>query len=419
MVVDAQGQPAAGVAVFLSSLDRVDGENPTLGRTMSDAEGRFRLAMPAAGQKGAGISFPTVWADRPGSSFGVAVVRSAAARGEGGPRARADAPIKLTLGLIEPVSIRVLDLQGRPVDSARVAPVYVERHEKASLLVTAIYHLAIPAEVAGRLAVTTDDQGIAKVTGLPAGGLTYARVETPRFGTQTVMLQGKPPAPLDARPGAVGRLVGQVKGDDPSVARGLRVRVETHPRPPCPGKPFVYTPDGAAEVIIDASGRFEVPALAAGMLSLSLRTRDDKPARDLPAENRAIEPGKTTELIVALEGLARGHTVEGRVVDRQGQAVADAVVFQSGDGPTRTRSTTDDKGHFRLDGFNVGGPAFVFVKKRRLPVLRTADRRPWPDHVDRDPDRGETDRRAPHPPLAVAAQGGTGSRAPRARRLRG
>ena len=28
--------------------------------------GRVRLAMPAAGKKGAGIAFPTVWADRPG-----------------------------------------------------------------------------------------------------------------------------------------------------------------------------------------------------------------------------------------------------------------------------------------------------------------------------------------------------------------
>lgn len=116
-VVDAQGQPAAGVAVFLSSLDRVDGENPTLGRTMSDATGRFRLAIPAGGQKGAGIRFPTVWADRPGATLDVAAVRSSAARGEGGPRAAANAPIKLTLGLLESVPVRVLDPQGRPVDA--------------------------------------------------------------------------------------------------------------------------------------------------------------------------------------------------------------------------------------------------------------------------------------------------------------
>jgi hypothetical protein len=36
VVVDAQGRPAAGAEIFLSSLDRVDGENPTLGLPASD-----------------------------------------------------------------------------------------------------------------------------------------------------------------------------------------------------------------------------------------------------------------------------------------------------------------------------------------------------------------------------------------------
>jgi hypothetical protein len=361
VVVDAQGQPAAGVAVYLSSLDRVDGEHLTLGRTTSDGKGQFRLAIPAAGRKGVGISFPTVWADRPGTSLGIALLRTAAARVEGGPQARADAPIKLTLGSSEPVSVRVLDPQGQPIDGARVSPVYVEREEKGLLSFGAVYHLPIPAEIAGRLAVTTDAHGIAKVADLPSGGLRYARVETPRFGTQTVLLQGRSHV---ARLGAVGRLVGQVKGDNPAAAQGLRMRVETHPSPPSPGKPYVYAPDGAAEAIIDASGRFEVPALAAGMLSVSLQTRDNKPTRDIPVQERAIEPGKTTELIVPLPGLTHEHAIEGRVVDRQGKPVAGAVVFQSGDGPTRTRAASHDDGRFRLDGFNVGGSAFLFVKKR-------------------------------------------------------
>ena len=268
----------------------------------------------------------------------------------------------------------MLDPQGHPVETARVAPLYVVRHEESDSGFGSTFHLPIPREIVDRLAVQTGDQGIARIAGLPAGGLIYARVETPRFGTQTVTLDGKRPDPLTARLGAVGRLIGQVKGEDPAAAQGLRVRVETHPKPPTPGNPFVYSPDGEAEVIIDAKGQFEVPALAAGMLSVSLRTRDDKPARDLPAEDRAIEAGKTTELTVKLEGLTRLRTVEGRVVDRQGKPVAGALVFQSGDGPSRTRAATHDDGRFRLEGINSEGPVFVFVRKRRLPVPRATDR---------------------------------------------
>ncbi len=248
--------------------------------------------MPTAGQKGAGISFPTLWADRPGASIGVALVRSAAARVEGGPRARADAPIKLTLGAPGSAAVQVLGPTGQPVEGARVSPVYFEWRERELLVFGSIYHLAIPGEIANRLAVRTDAQGVAKVAGLPSGGLGYTRVEAPRFGTQTVMLQGKRSGPLEARLGAVGRLVGKVKGDDPAAAHGLRVRVETHPKPPSLGHPFVYSPSGAAEAIIDTSGQFEVPALAAGMLSLSLRTRDDKLARDLPPRTARSKPAR-------------------------------------------------------------------------------------------------------------------------------
>ncbi len=364
VVVDAQGRPAAGVAVLLSSLDRVDGENPTLGRTTSDPQGRFRLAIPAAGEKGAGIAFPTVWADRPGTSIGVALLRSAAARTEGGPRTPADAPIKLTLGAPESIAVRVVDPQGRPVGAARVAPLYVGFSENNALGFGSSYWLAIPREIVDRLTVQADAQGVGKVADLPPGGLVYLRVTAPRFGTQTVTLQGSRPGPLEARLGAVGRLIGQVKGGDPAAAQGLRVRVETHPKPPTPGNPFVYSPDGEAEAVIDAGGQFEVPALAAGMLSVSLRTRDGKPARDLPDEGRAIQPGETTKLTVKLEGLTRLRAVEGRVVDRQGKPVAGALVLQSGDGPSRTRASTHDDGRFRLEGINSEGPAFVFARKR-------------------------------------------------------
>ena len=55
------------------------------------------------------------------------------------------------------------------------------------------------------------------------------------------------------------------------------------------------------------------------------------------------------------------RTVRGHVVDRQGKPVAGARVFQSGDGPERTETTTAVDGQFSLGGFRQG-PVFVFVR---------------------------------------------------------
>lgn len=54
--------------------------------------------------------------------------------------------------------------------------------------------------------------------------------------------------------------------------------------------------------------------------------------------------------------------LSGTVVDAQGHPIAGVVVFQSGDGPRRTRTTTDDRGRFRLDGV-AGRPAFLFARR--------------------------------------------------------
>ena len=56
------------------------------------------------------------------------------------------------------------------------------------------------------------------------------------------------------------------------------------------------------------------------------------------------------------------HAVAGRVIDSAGKPVAGAEVFQSGDGPRKTRGTTDADGRFRVPGV-PDTPAFLFVAK--------------------------------------------------------
>src|SRR5262249_45248515 len=55
------------------------------------------------------------------------------------------------------------------------------------------------------------------------------------------------------------------------------------------------------------------------------------------------------------------RTVAGRVVDARGRPVVGVLVFQSGDGPGRTRATSGPDGWFRLPGV-YSEPAFLFVE---------------------------------------------------------
>ena len=56
--------------------------------------------------------------------------------------------------------------------------------------------------------------------------------------------------------------------------------------------------------------------------------------------------------------------VRGWVFDRQGRPVAGAQVFQSGDGPERTKTETDAEGKFALGGFHVRAGVCLCVRRR-------------------------------------------------------
>ncbi len=55
------------------------------------------------------------------------------------------------------------------------------------------------------------------------------------------------------------------------------------------------------------------------------------------------------------------RTISGRVVDRQRKPLPGIEVFQAGDGPERTATTTDSAGRFALGGFRRG-PVFLFAR---------------------------------------------------------
>jgi hypothetical protein len=98
-----------------------------------------------------------------------------------------------------------------------------------------------------------------ELVGLSRDGVDFARIESPRFGDQGILLTTAKDGPRTARLAPVGRLVGRVKEDDPGRARGMTIQISTSLNGPDRAG---FDPEGHAEVSIGDGGRFEVPMLA-------------------------------------------------------------------------------------------------------------------------------------------------------------
>ncbi len=124
----------------------------------------------------------------------------------------------------------------------------------------------------------------------------------------------------------------------------------------------VVSVEGRDDQRAGAEGRFRTPA----WLDPELDYRADVAAPGFVSvrtewlEPKASKSHAFADIILLPAPAVR--TVEGRVVDRQGKPVAGAAVFQSGDGPRRTRCVSDAEGRFRLSGV-YAGTAFLFAER--------------------------------------------------------
>ena len=192
-----------------------------------------------------------------------------------------------------------------------------------------------PDSLADLLAATADAAGEGQIKGCRAEDVEAVWVEAAGFGRQASDLSAVAGNARVITLKPAGRLTGRVQADDPSAARGLEVIAMTQPQ--AAAGPQM---SGEGRTTTDADGRFEMPALAAGKLALNVIPAEGSKLRPKLPTELPIEPGKTTEVTIALEGPPRERTVAGRVVDREGQPVASATVFQSGDSQVRTETKT-------------------------------------------------------------------------------
>ena len=76
-----------------------------------------------------------------------------------------------------------------------------------------------------------------------------------------------------------------------------------------------------------------------------------------------VAPDRLTEVTIAEPKPPGTRTLAGRVVDTKGSPIATATVFQSGDAPARTETTSDADGRFSLPGV-AEASTFVFARAK-------------------------------------------------------
>lgn len=117
---------------------------------------------------------------------------------------------------------------------------------------------------------------------------------------------------------------------------------------------------GRQRLVTDTHGRFQTPRV----LMRGREYRAEVTARGMsPTMTEFIDPTRRKSAAlgdIVMEPIPPLRSVEGRVVDRRGMPAAGLRVFQAGDGPQRTATTTDSDGRFRLRGLQTG-PVFLLA----------------------------------------------------------
>lgn len=331
-VVDAQGKPVADALVVLAkgpadfhalrepARAARTAEQDTLGIAQTDETGSFAIAFDRAALNDWPRPALAVWAYRDGFSLDVR-------------RLDPDSPdamplTKLVLNADAPATeLRVVQSNGQPAAAARVTPEWVRG-------------FLLPADLAERLRQTSDDQGAVSIAGVKRDDLKTVRVVSATSGIQWLAMPwthaGKS---VELSLAAVGQIAGQLTSDDGRPVPHVTVpRVMVRLSSACdPGDD--RSGGGIAEAVCDDEGRFQVAAIAAGALSISVESLDEPICLSPNEQPRRLLPGKNDLRL----SLTKPIRIEGSVLDGEQPVAGAGVLLSSAAGSSRVFTGADGK----------------------------------------------------------------------------
>lgn len=368
--VDSRGKAVPGVTVRYEN-DPEGNNIPSsfLLEAKTDAEGRFRLAVPAG--KGWIVLVSATGTHRaPSETRGVGSPPSdAVSRPVGGPSGGSTTVRDFVLLASATAWVRALDEQGRPVEGAEVR-FYRFGNEKIGFPRT---------DALGNAKVPSLDSERPSTLDLIHVGRKLGRSLT--WSPKDLLREGEP-GPLEVRLQPLASLTGQVLGTDGQPIVGPVIHLRSNVKTPEEGGIAMQSLNR-----VDADGTFRFDGLipegsyyveveASGYAGLNSVWFDAQ-----PAEVRKLEPMK---LPIA------DRRVEGIVVDRSGKAVERVSVGLNQRGPNSFNQAgtwfmdTDASGRFALTNL-PRGPLQLMVYRHGAPGRSIQD----PVYVEVTEDQGE------------------------------
>ena len=320
-VVDQAGKPIAGADVWYPvRWNAAPGEFTV--HSAAGADGRFKLEFPIEWLPKDATErdvCPRVVAFTPGYAIGTGDAVSQAIPGSTGPKSNKSTPLEVQLGPQSEAEFTVLTPDGKPLPGARVG-----------------LSFRILSELAAKTCGTTDEHGQTQVHGVAAEQADEVMVEASAYGSQVFNLHARPASNSTLQLAPVGRIEGQVVAAQPELFRGMSVSITTRQRTTAVERKKNLAnslqASGQAELHVDADGRFVVPAIAAGDVTLDAQIADERlPVRPRVIENDQVKvvPGRTTRIEISMEMLVKVHgLIRAKVT---GKPVADAAIFVNSD----------------------------------------------------------------------------------------
>ena len=340
-VMDDAGRPRPGVNVWLSAgpARRV---SAGAARASTDARGRFTLTVPALPPARLSNEPLSVWAHEAGmvpARLGVPWATSIGRE-----------EVELTLVPAQGRTITLLGPDGKPAANARVVPGSFSPAPED----IARTFLSVPDELAERLGATTSASGEVVLAYVTPEHQVQLEVAADGLGTQWFYSIETPERPITLRP--VGRVAGRVEADDPEAVRGVVIELWTKIGGHQCDSNGAGGCAGRAQAQTDDLGRFEVPALAAGVVTIQVNVPGAWPYRAAAMSLQPIEEGGESRAEVVL---TRAVRLKGTARERgTGQPVAGAWVVMRGSLQGELVSS-DVEGHF--EGLVLPGPIAAYV----------------------------------------------------------
>ena len=218
VVVDPAGRPLPDVDVVLAGRMPTVGSFPTLARTITDAQGAFRLEVGRQQLEGLRNFDGITWAYRPGRAVGLQPIELT--------QNGALPPVRSTLAAPLRRTVRIVGADDHPLAGVRIAPVRYATNGSRWLRDS----FFTPDDRVSQLAVATGADGVATVPYLPATvELTWVRVDAPGIVPHAFPLPSRPGTDhFTLKLGRPARLAGSVFNDSgqPAASVPVEVRVE-------------------------------------------------------------------------------------------------------------------------------------------------------------------------------------------------